>query len=34
MLESFLMNLEVIFPVKKQGELEKNSMKKKLYIIP
>ena len=30
---SFLMNLEVIFLVKKSTELEKKSIKKKLYII-
>ena len=33
MLESFLMGVEVIFDVKKQRELEKNSIKKKLLII-
>ena len=33
MLESFLMTVEVIFYVKKQRELEKNSIKKKLLII-
>ena len=33
MLESFLMNVEVIFLVKKQTRLEKNSTKKKLPII-
>ena len=33
MLESFLMNVEVIFLVKKQTRLEKNSTKKKLHII-
>ena len=33
MLESFLMNAEVIFLVKKQTRLEKNSTKKKLPII-
>ena len=33
MLESFLMNAEVIFLVKKQTRLEKNSTKKKLHII-
>ena len=32
-LERFLMNVEVIFLVKKQRELEKNSIKKKLFII-
>ena len=32
-LESFLMRTEVIFLVKKQRELEKNSLKKKLSII-
>ena len=33
MLESFLMSVEVIFYVKKQRELEKNSIKTKLLII-
>ena len=33
MLESFLMNAEVIFLVKKQTRLEKNYTKKKLPII-
>ena len=32
-LESFLMNVEVIFYLKKQIELEKNFIKKKLFII-
>ena len=32
-LESFLMNVEVIIYVKKQRELEKNSIKKRLSII-
>ena len=32
-LESFLMNVEVIFYLKKQRELEKNSIKKRLSII-
>ena len=32
-LESFLMRLEVIFLVKKQMKLEKNSVKRNLYII-
>ena len=32
-VESFLMNLEVIFLVKKQRELEKNFTKKKPSII-
>ena len=33
MLESFLMSTEVIFYLKKQRELEKNFIKKKLFII-
>ena len=32
-LESFLMNVEVIFYVKKQTKLEKNSIKRKSFII-
>ena len=32
-LESFLMNVEVIFYLKKQREIEKNSIKKGLSII-
>ena len=32
-LESFLINVEVIFYVKKQMKLEKNSIKRKLSII-
>ena len=32
-LESFLMRLEVMFLVKKETELEKNSMKRKMTII-
>ena len=32
-LESFLMNTEAIFYLKKQMKLEKNSTKKKLFII-
>ena len=32
-LESFLMNVEVIFYVKKQMKLEKNSIKRKSFII-
>ena len=32
-IESFLMSLEVIFFVKKQTELEKNSIKRKLSLI-
>ena len=32
-LESFLMNVEVMFYLKKQRELEKNSIKKRLFII-
>ena len=32
-LESFLMNVEVIFYLKKQREIEKNSIKKRLSII-
>ena len=32
-LESFLMNVQVIFYVKKQMKLEKNFIKKKLSII-
>ena len=33
MLESFLIDIEVIFLVKKQRELETNFIKKKLFII-
>ena len=32
-LESFLMNVEVIFYVKKQMKIEKNSIKRKSFII-
>ena len=32
-LESFLMNVEVIFYLKKQREIEKNSIKKGLSMI-
>ena len=32
-LECFLMNIEVIFFVKRQMKLEKNFMKKKQFII-
>ena len=32
-IESFLISLEVIFFVKKQTELEKNSIKRKLSLI-
>ena len=33
MLESFLMNIEVIFHMKKQRELEKNFVEQKLSIM-
>ena len=33
MLERFLMSLEIIFLMKKQRELEKNFIKKRLSII-
>ena len=33
MLESFLMNIEVIFQLKKQRELEKNFVEQKLSIM-
>ena len=32
-LESFLMNVEVIFYIKKQRQLEKNSIEQKLSIM-